>query len=194
MNRKKNIVIVSDIFGQTPALVELATRISGKHQIVILDPYAGKQMMFDNESTAYQAFTTEVGIERYYQLVEHRLAQLPSIDFIIGFSVGATVIWKLAANNPQLLSSSSSVCFYGGQIRYWLSLTPQYPLTMIFPRHEAHFNLDEMLDKLAQFKQLTVIKTPYLHGFMNELSSNFDGEGFQQYCDYCQRLIENSPS
>ncbi len=56
-------IIVSDIFGKTPALDKLCHAIIP--DIDIIDPYCGNSMDFPNEHEAYKYFMKRVGINEY---------------------------------------------------------------------------------------------------------------------------------
>ncbi len=81
-----NNVIVTDIFGRTPALETLARDIGSV--AAIIDPYDKASMNFAAEPLAYEYFMTHVGIFAYKQLIAARLAESARIDLLIGFSVG----------------------------------------------------------------------------------------------------------
>jgi len=61
-SRIMNIILVSDIFGKTPALIQLAEAIGAT---AIIDPYDGVDMGFEDESKAYAYFVEQVGFEQY---------------------------------------------------------------------------------------------------------------------------------
>ena len=56
------VMLVSDIFGITPALTELANQFEGSS---IVDPYNGKTMDFENEAAAYSYFINTIGLDNY---------------------------------------------------------------------------------------------------------------------------------
>ncbi len=65
-------IFVSDIFGRTPALEELASGIPGDVELV--DPYDGKRMDFRNEAEAYRFFCSEVGLDKYTEQLAGKIA------------------------------------------------------------------------------------------------------------------------
>ena len=60
-------IIISDIFGRTPALEKLCRAIAPDTKII--DPYYGKFMDFQNEKEAYKYFMKQVGVNKYCQVV-----------------------------------------------------------------------------------------------------------------------------
>mgnify|MGYP000412717525 FL=1 len=54
-----NLVLVSDIFGKTPALVTLAKKLNAN---MIVDPYSGVDMAFNSEQQAYEYFIQHSGL------------------------------------------------------------------------------------------------------------------------------------
>ena len=168
-------VIVSDIFGRTPALEDLAQAVGSVMDII--DPYGGKQMGFHTEPLAYAHFMVHVGIRRYENMLASRLAEIPRVSVLIGFSVGAAAIWRLSKTlAPEKIGRA--VCFYGSQIRHATDIVPRIRIEHILPEMEPGFSIDDLAWALAGKKNVTVHKTPYLHGFMNKLSPNFSRTGY----------------
>ena len=60
-------IIISDIFGRTPALEKLCRAIAPDTKII--DPYYGKFLDFQNESEAYEYIMTQLGVNKYCQVV-----------------------------------------------------------------------------------------------------------------------------
>jgi dienelactone hydrolase len=175
-------VIVSDIFGRTPALEDLAGAVGAVTDII--DPYGGKQMGFPTEPRAYDHFMTHVGIPAYEEILSSRLAEIPRVSVLIGFSVGAAAIWGISQTlTPERIGHA--VCFYGSQIRHATDIVPGIRIKHILPGMEPGFNINDLAAALSGKKNITVHKTPYLHGFMNRLSPNFSRAG---YADGLNRL------
>lgn len=176
-----NLVLVTDVFGITDGLLALSSQLDA----VIVDPYAGAQMHFSDEAQAYAYFCEHVGIDTYLQLFSANLGQRPAVTVAVGFSVGASVLWRYAAN-PVSGKLQRGYCFYGSQIRHSLNLVPKFPLQLILPKVEQHFNVAELAADLADCENLTIVKTEYLHGFMNQCSVNYDEQAQGQQL----RLLE----
>lgn len=170
-----NNVIVTDIFGRTPALETLARDIGSV--AAIIDPYDKASMNFAAEPLAYEYFMTHVGIFAYKQLIAARLAESARIDLLIGFSVGAAAIWRISGSlSPGKIARA--VCFYGSQIRHATDMAPRIPTDHILPRKEPGFDINGLAEILSGKKNVSVHKTPFLHGFMNRLSPNFSQTGY----------------
>jgi hypothetical protein len=173
-------VIVSDIFGRTPALEDLAEAVGSVTDII--DPYGGKIMGFDTESQAYDHFMTHVGIPAYGKMLASHLADIPCVSVLIGFSVGAAAIWMISETlAPEKIGGA--VCFYGSRIRHAPDIMPRIRIEHILPKKEPGFNIDDLAAALSGKKNVTVHKTPYLHGFMNRLSPNFSRDGYASGLD-----------
>lgn len=169
-------LIVTDIFGKTPALEELANIISKNHLIV--DPYDGQNKMFPAESDAYEYFTSNIGLERYSKHLLNSLSKLNSPANLVGFSIGAAAIWNLSG----VLGAShinKAICFYGSQIRNNRKVVPLFPVTLVFPKAEKHFSVSKLISELRTTESIEIRQVPYFHGFMNKWSTNFNLEGYE---------------
>ncbi|MDG1751215.1 MAG: dienelactone hydrolase family protein [Thalassotalea sp.] len=173
-------IIVTDIFGKTPALEMFAESISLKGGFSIVDPYQGKNVQFANEANAYEYFSQHIGIKKYYQKLEKYLLSINKPYRLVGFSVGAAVCWQYCAKNNSCYLMKSDL-FYGSQIRNMQTLEPQSPVNLIMPKSEPHFSIDDHIQALTGKKQVTISKTEYLHGFMNPLSKNYHQQAYQNY-------------
>lgn len=181
-------ILIADIFGKTPALLSLAKSLSGEFEL--LDPYGGEMLNFTDEAHAYEYFIEYQGIEHYATSIEHYLRNITEPVSIVAFSVGAAALWQVsnALSSGQI---KSAYCFYGSQIRHYPTLTPAIPMTLIFPKMEAHFSVPALIEQLATTTNVTIEQSVYLHGFMNECSVNFDSKGMQHYLSFIQSRAEN---
>ncbi|WP_394205219.1 hypothetical protein [Shewanella waksmanii] len=167
-------IFVTDIFGRTPELETCFSGFNLPYQIV--DPYGGEYHSFDDETAAYHYFMQHVGIEKYSELLFEAIAQCHVPVSVVGFSAGASALWHVAARSkaPHL---ASGIGFYGSQIRHALELTPQIPLKLVFPIKESHFDVNDVMQSLANHNHVEVCQSQYLHGFMNPLSVNYHAQG-----------------
>ncbi|MCC2605261.1 hypothetical protein [Planctobacterium marinum] len=171
------LMLVSDIFGDTPALRQLAEAIDGNAKIV--HPYRDISPAFNTEQDAYQYFSERVGLAQYAQFLLQELKDTPAPVFLLGFSVGASAIWQLSGQlEPDKIALAKG--YYGSQIRNHLSLTPCFPMELVFPASEPHFCVAELMAALQSKQNLIIRQTEFRHGFMNKLSVNFCREGYQQ--------------
>lgn len=126
-------IVVSDIFGKTSELEELCNAM--KVRVEIVDPYSGKFMCFKNESEAYECFMANMGIQAYSEVLLEKLASVSNQTTLIGFSVGASAIWKVSGNlNVNFIENA--ICFYGSQIRNYTEVNPCINIDLIFPISE----------------------------------------------------------
>lgn len=174
------LILISDIFGRTPALEALGTDLSvpapGCPPVpppAIVDPYGGTDPQFDSEASAYDYFTARVGLDRYVEILKQRLDDVPPGAVLMGFSVGAAALWRIS-DNPRFSNVVKGFCFYGSRIRDYPDVRPRFDLDLIFPRMEPRFNVKELIQDLSDRPRITCSRATGLHGFMNRLSPNFD--------------------
>jgi dienelactone hydrolase len=182
-----NLLIVSDIFGRTKALDDLANYFDKKKiKTQILDPYNRRYKNFENENQAYRAFHAETGLENYIHLLKQKLlSKKPEKTVILGFSVGASAIW--AASHHIEAESFKDVCFYSSQIRNYMEIKPKIKIELYFAKAEPAYDVDAVISKLEINNKVTCFKTNFMHGFMNERSKNFNEDGFLKY----REIIKN---
>jgi len=184
-----SIVLVSDVFGKTPALVQLSEALNAT---VVVDPYGGKNMGFANEAEAYAYFMAEVGFEVYLAKLKQTLESNQTVTTIIGFSIGASLVWKLSETVGRG-SVTRAICFYGSQIRNFIEVVPQIDVELIFPKSEPHFNVSELIASLSKTPKVTTTQVDYLHGFMNSYSDNFNRQAYNEQLELLRRSThENS--
>ena len=184
-SRIMNIILVSDIFGKTPALIQLGEAIGAT---AIVDPYDGVDMGFEDESKAYAYFVEHVGFEQYYDVLQselqNQISPISSMNVLIGFSIGASAIWKLS-DNPDITNIQRGICYYGSQIRNLKAVSPHFNIELIFPKKEDHFDVLALQKALSQKKNVQITQTNYLHGFMNSHSDNYNQVA---YLEHAKRL------
>jgi dienelactone hydrolase len=184
------IFLVTDIFGDTNAVETLTERLNTVcERVYILDPYDARQMNFRNEEEAYETFTQTCGLENYAQMCLKALEAFSNEEVvIIGFSMGASALWKALAGRKDL-KIKHFFGFYASQIRHITELDVDVETTLLFPQSETHFDVDSLMQTLASKPHVTCVKTPYLHGFMNELSHHFNADGYTKYCQWLKNEI-----
>lgn len=175
-------LIVSDVFGRTKALEQLASELSAS--VDIFDPYHSQEMGFENETDAYEYFIKNVGFEKYAEELSSIIQRYSEKLCLIGFSVGASAIWTVSSQK-KLTFVSEAICFYGSQIRKQQSTFPQFPVRLIFPAAEKHFS--DLILALSTKEHVAIIKTSYLHGFMNSHSENFNQSAYKKYIQYLNK-------
>ncbi|GHE78644.1 hypothetical protein [Thalassotalea profundi] len=179
-------VLVTDIFGVTPALNNLSKELGNA---LIIDPYQGKLMDFIDEQSAYDYFSKHIGLDQYLKLFQAEIKEHANIKTLIGFSVGATILWRYSATVNNLNADNTPrnnqhiIGFYGGQIRHFVDLHPQISIELIFPRSEPHFAINQLIKQLSPVKNVSIIHCDYKHGFMNSHSTNYNPLAYQCYLD-----------
>jgi len=179
------IIVVTDIFGQTPALLNLAESIKADS---IIDPYSGEDKNFINEASAYEYFSTHVGLDNYVELLTTELAASTEQIILIGFSIGASAIWQLSAEHAMkdVTGVKQAICFYGSQIRKATDINPKFATSLIFPTLERHFDVQALAQVLSVKTNVNIEIVNYLHGFMNSHSDNFN---ISAYNNHLARLL-----
>jgi dienelactone hydrolase len=192
-----SIIIVTDIFGITPALIKLSDKLNAKS---IVDPYNGINMDFKSELEAYSYFTENVGLDNYLAELIKVVDETTNNSALLGFSIGASIIWRLSEKlseqafkkSSETLPSSKvkyAICYYGSQIRHFTTINPHFPVELIFPKTEQHFDLLKLQQSLSNKPNVTITNTNFYHGFMNTHSSNYNASGYYAHLDWlCARL------
>lgn len=175
------LVVLSDIFGLCAGLERLLADLSQADTVIdVINPYQKIRKQFVDEAQAYAAFTAQCGHDAYAAIAAQALQScVQPFDLAIGFSAGATALWRaLAATYNSKLKQA--ILFYPGQIHQHLALTPQVPTQVIFGHSEPNFAVADICQQLQQ-QGVTAISTPYAHGFINPASKAFDEAGYQHY-------------
>ena len=180
-----NIIIFSDVFGITPALIELAEQLRAEN---IVDPYQGKIMDFMSEAEAYSYFISKIGLDSYVSKVLNIMALVNCETTVIGFSIGASAIWKSSERNNNN-HVKQAFCFYGSQIRNLTQINPCYKMNMVFPKSELHFDVIALIKTLENKKYVEIKRVNYFHGFMNSNSTNFNAIGYKESVEILRKMI-----
>lgn len=180
-------MLVSDVFGVTPALLKISEKLGG---CSIVDPYQGQMMAFENEAQAYACFIESVGLDNYLANLLKTVVEIEPQATLIGFSVGAAVIWRLSEMkyNNRI---KQAYCFYGSQIRNFTAIEPCFKINVILPKSEDHFDVVALQDNLSRKANVKTTRVEYLHGFMNYHSINYNEVAYMQQLDsLCLALSE----
>ncbi|WP_027670720.1 dienelactone hydrolase family protein [Rheinheimera baltica] len=175
------VVVLSDIFGLCAGLERLQADLNQAGAAVqLVDPYQGKRQQFADEASAYAEYIAQCGHDAYAAIAAQVFANSKQpFDLAIGFSAGATALWRALANTDTRLLKQA-ILFYPGQIYQHLALTPAVPTQVIFGHSEPHFAVTDICSQLQQKPGVTAVSTDYAHGFMNPASQAFDEAGYQQ--------------
>jgi len=165
------LLIVTDVFGNTPAVASFARQFPLPSLIV--SPFTGERTQYPAETLAYHAFLAEGGVAAY---AEHLAGILEmhqsSLRYAIGFSAGASALWLNSAN-PALAGLQQTVLFYGSRIRDHREVQPVCPTRLIFAEQEAAFEPAELVADLRKRNQDAELVKGSKHGFMNPYSAGF---------------------
>jgi len=185
-----HILIATDIFGYTEAIEQLKKRFAPLCEAVhIIDPYDAKRMDFQDEDEAYEAFNQICGLENYAKMGMKALdAHSNENVILIGFSMGASAFWEVLDGRKDA-KTKGFFGFYSSQIRHFLDAKVLVPCTLIFPTLEKHFDVDDVITELVKNKNVTCLKTAYLHGFMNPSSIHYHAKGYAEYCEWIEEKI-----
>lgn len=179
-----SLILVSDVFGMTPALAQLSEALNAD---CIIDPYNGVNMDFSDEAQAYAYFIENVGLDAYLMLLKDKLEAMPSGIVLIGFSVGASAIWRFSETVPKGLVKKA-IFYYGSQIRNFIDITPNIKTELIFPQSEPHFDVAVLQSQLSERKNVTTRRVEYLHGFMNKHSDNYNQAGYDIQIEWLKNI------
>jgi dienelactone hydrolase len=179
------LVLITDIFGETNWCQSLIQTWRAKgHNVICISPYIAPYdsltdvTLFANEEQAYQQFQLSGGIDSYAEKVEQALQQAtPETNepiICVGFSVGASALWQVAAMSFVKDKVKHCIGFYPGQIRHSLELTPQIPFSLVFPESEDHFDVETVIQHLVTKQNVDVIQVGLKHGYANPQSDNFN--------------------
>lgn len=187
------VLIVTDIFGITAAVLSLASSLKDKQVFVeVVDPYDGNEKSFVDDHSAYEAFLANCGHDSYFYKVKNAISSSLDELVIIGFSAGASAAWRNMASNWQS-NILHFMGFYPGQIRHYLHITPKYPCTIVLPNREEHFSVSEVSHVLKEIDNVHCIHTEFGHGFMNPLSyhfSNVGADAFNKVINQASKLAD----
>ena len=184
-----NVLVVSDIFGYCVGLNRLMADLSASGaEVQLLDPYQGQEQTFADEQQAYTAFCEQCGHEAYAAQVQQYLLKAASFDVVIGFSAGASALWRALASD-KVSGIKQALLFYPGQIYPYLQLTPKVPVRLVFGHSEPHFDVAAVCAQLNRNLDIYAQHTRYAHGFVNPASVAFDAQGYQTYITPLKQLL-----
>lgn len=174
-------IFIADIFGRTPELEDLTYSVGGQFEII--DPYDGRLVDFADEAEAYTYFMNTVSLNKYCNILMTKLKLVGTPTVLIGFSVGASVLWKISDNlNAEFIIKG--ICFYGSQIRHHQKVSPSVPVELVLPKFEQNLNIDEFAQNMSEKVNVNIYQTNFLHGFMNSHSKNFNYVGYKNYIEW----------
>ena len=164
------LLIATDVFGHTPSVSGLVRQLGV--DAIVVSPWESEETVFRTEQDAYQTFIIHGGIARYAEKLRTVCQQHPSLQFVIGFSAGASALW-INSGAEGMQHIHSAVLFYGSRIRDYRDITPAFPTRLIFAEQEAAFSVQELVNDLHQRGHQAELVKGTKHGFMNAYSRGY---------------------
>lgn len=171
-----SVLIITDVYGDTPAIASLARQLPVPSQIIT--PEIG-DAPFTRGRLAYQGFLAAGGVAAYADKIAqflHNLAQQAApthhpIQHVIAFSAGASAWWLQSAQLP--IPIHSATLFYASRVRDHTELPSACPTHFIFAEHEEAFHPTPLVQQLRQQGHQAEIAPATQHGFMNPYAAGF---------------------
>ena len=200
------LILITDIFGEgewTQSLIGGWRALANSSPTLnvtchLISPYAQPQN-FQNEEDAYHAFVASGGmdalIERTKVLLQNlekeaALANKALNDVVLaGFSAGAAAAWCVNDMKGSEYNIRHTIGFYPGQIRHYLELEPEGPITLLFPVKENHFELAPVINELTKKALCTCWQNNLPHGYLNPNSVNYRRDASRRMLEYLQDII-----
>lgn len=168
------LVLVHEIYGLNRFIDETAAyyREQG-YDIYCPDLLKRACFEYEEEEKAYRHFRDEVGfvVDAESEAIIWNLKRKYEYVFILGFSAGATIAWKIAAQGV----ADGVVCCYGSRIRDEIALVPGCATWLIFAQ-EAGFDVQHVAGLLKQKPKIRVSVVDAGHGFMDPYQRNYNGK------------------
>ncbi|AHN20253.1 dienelactone hydrolase family protein [Lysinibacillus varians] len=178
--KRKKIFILHEIYGVNDFIKDQGQTYSDSNtNVESISLYSnGKVFSYSQEKEAYQYFTQEIGfdrpLERLTLLLLEAKVQYDEV-VLIGFSVGATLAWRLSN-----LPIHRIICIYSSRIRQYLDVHPTCPTLVILPSHEKSFDVNELKKAIERLPFVQTAQLSGKHGFMDYNNSNYCNNSYLQ--------------
>ncbi|WP_427109233.1 dienelactone hydrolase family protein [Lysinibacillus xylanilyticus] len=188
---KRKIFILHEIYGVNDFIKMQAEAYSNANTTVeCISLYSDNRIFpYEQEQEAYEYFINEVGfdapLEKITKIILEARTHYDEV-LLIGFSVGATLAWRLST-----LPLQGVVCVYGSRIRQYLDVIPSCPTLVILPSHEKSFNVHELKETFNPFPSVHTRQYLGQHGFMDIHNSNYCYGSYSQAQDEISQFLEN---
>ena len=140
-------LVISDIHGDTDYIRQFTDSLGPEADY--LTPYHGQQAAGKRSNESQYAFFKRVSsIDNLTAKARSTLQAAQEPVVVIGFSVGATSAWQLAAM-PDL-PIRQCICVFGSRIRDHLELAPKVPTCALFSIDEHYFYQQVSESELVQ--------------------------------------------
>ncbi|MGE7929725.1 dienelactone hydrolase family protein [Lysinibacillus xylanilyticus] len=177
---KRKIFILHEIYGVNDFIKMQAEAYSNANTTVeCISLYSDNRIFpYEQEQEAYEYFINEVGfdapLEKITKIILEARTYYDEV-LLIGFSVGATLAWRLST-----LPLQGVVCVYGSRIRQYLDVIPSCPTLVILPSHEKSFNVHELKETLDACPSVHTRQYLGQHGFMDFNNPNYHYRSYLQ--------------
>ncbi|MBV8123323.1 MAG: hypothetical protein JO370_04485 [Paucibacter sp.] len=161
------IVVASDIHGVHD---QLRSQLAILGQPTIVSPWPGEGHSFASEKDAATEFHLRDGLASHEQKIAEAVNGENAV--LIGFSVGATSLWRYVSSircNPK----SRAILYYGSRIRDCVELVPRCPTTVFLAEHEPSFDPKSVVASIRKSGAICSIIAGTGHGFMSSTSKHY---------------------
>jgi dienelactone hydrolase len=169
------VIVASDIHGINDRLREQLAILG---QPTIVSPWPGDGCPFETEQTAVAEFHRHDGLVSY----EKKIAEAANGEavLLVGFSVGATSLWRYVAS-LQCNTKSRAVLYYGSRIRDYPELLPRCPTSLYFAAYEPSFDPESVATIVRKSGTQCSVIDGAQHGFMNPCSTQYRADIAQEH-------------
>lgn len=161
------IIVATDIHGTHE---QLRSQLAALGEAIVVSPWSDDGKPFATEREAVSHFHQQDGLAFYEKKIAEVTGGKPSV--LIGFSVGATSLWRYVAS-PQCNADSLAFLYYGSRIRDYEKLVPRCPTTAFFAENEPSFNPANLAEALSRSGAQCMVLPGTHHGFMNPTSIHY---------------------
>lgn len=161
------VIVASDIHG-THASLRSQLAVLGKPTIV--SPWPGEGHPFATEQDAVSEFHRRDGLSSYEQKIAATVNGEEAL--LIGFSVGATSLWRYVAS-ARCHPNSRATLYYGSRIRDCSELVPRCPTSVFFAEYEPSFDPHGVAPSIRESGAFCAVLSGTHHGFMSAASSHY---------------------
>ncbi|MCW7547231.1 hypothetical protein OO184_04545 [Photorhabdus sp. APURE] len=152
-------IILTDIYGISEHVELIAEYLDG--DVSFISPYEIGNIIPNDKNKMYEYFHSVSSIDKYTRKVRCALEHIDSPVTLIGFSIGATVAWRISGD--KCLPIQNSICIFGSRIRDYLSVKPIKPISLFFSNDEKYF-----MDKLKYSDMVTIELVNCAHSAISE--------------------------
>ncbi len=175
--RRGGLVLIHEIFGVAPGIVQLAGSFAADGYEVLAPS------LFDRLEPGFAVAADPAGVARGRDLSEATtwdqvagdlaacVAALAPPVFALGYCWGGTAAWLAAARCPSLAAASS---YYGRRIPELLGEPPLCPIILHFGRRDASIPLASIAAIADRYPDIPIHLYPAGHGFASDRAADHD--------------------